>query len=123
MVRCTVPKLAEATVVTFGTQSAGLIGLAAGATPDTEMYLVQTTNGGGSYDSHYVTNAVMPVLNGTTAQHVYVFTVASQEGVTPAASRTVTMTFTDDAVTATIRDTGAKEETAEELTEVLLECR
>lgn len=81
MVRCTVPKLAEATVVTFGTQSAGLIGLAAGATPDTEMYLVQTTNAGGSYNSHYVTNAVMPVLNGTTAQHVYVFTVEGNQTV------------------------------------------
>ena len=81
MVRCTVPKLAEAIVVTFGTRGAGLIGLAAGATPDSEMYLVQTTNGGGSYDSHYVTNAVMSVLNGTTAQHVYVFTVANNQTV------------------------------------------
>ena len=81
MVRCTVPKLAEATVVTFGTQSAGLIGLAAGADPDKEMYLVQTTNAGGDYNSHYVTNAVMPVLNGTTAQHVYVFTVANNQTV------------------------------------------
>lgn len=81
MVRCTVPKLAEAIVVTFGTRTGGLIGLAAGATPDSEMYLVQTTNGGGAYDSHYITNAVMPVLNGTTAQHVYVFTVASNQTV------------------------------------------
>ena len=76
MVRCTVPKLAEALVVAFGTRDDGIIGLAAGATPDNEMRVVQTTG-----NSHYLTNGVMSVLNGTTAQHVYVFTVASNQTV------------------------------------------
>lgn len=78
MVRCTVPKLAEALVVAFGTQSGGIIGLASGATPDTEMRVVQ---GISSDQSHYLTNGVMSVLNGTTAQHVYVFTVAGNQTV------------------------------------------
>ena len=75
MVRCTVPKLAETLVVAFG-KSSGIIGLASGENPDTEMRVVQTSG-----NSHYVTNGVMPVLNGTTAQHVYVFTVASNQTV------------------------------------------
>ena len=78
MVRCTVPKLAETLVVAFGTQAGGIIGLASGATPDTEMRVVQ---GISSDKSHYLTNGVMSVLNGTTAQHVYVFTVAGNQTV------------------------------------------
>jgi len=78
MVRCTVPKLAEALVVAFGTKAAGMIGLAAGATPDTEMRVVQ---GISTDKDHYLTNGVMSVVNGTTAQHVYVFTVEGNQHV------------------------------------------
>ena len=78
MVRCTVPKLKEALVIAFGTKTGGIIGLAAGETPDTEMRVVQ---GISTDTTHYLTNGVMPVLNGTTAQHVYVFTVESNQTV------------------------------------------
>ena len=78
MVRCTVPKLAEALVVAFGTKSGGIIGLAAGENPDEEMRVVQ---GLSSDQSRYLTNGVMSVVNGTTAQHVYVFTVEGNQHV------------------------------------------
>ena len=44
-------------------------------------------------------------LNGT-----YIFTVVSGSGVLPAVNKTVAMTFVDGNVTATIKDTGSKEE-------------
>ena len=76
VVRCTVPKYSDAAVITFGWNT-GFIGLIAGETPDSEMRLVQSTGG-----NHYVTNAVMKVQNATKAQHVYVFTVETNQSVT-----------------------------------------
>ena len=76
VVRCTVPAYENAAVITFGTQGGGLIGLVAGEHPETEMRLVQTTG-----NSHFITNATMTVQNGTTAQHVYVFTVETNQTV------------------------------------------
>ena len=76
VVRCTVPNYEDAAVITFGTRPAGLIGLVAGADPETEMRLVQTTG-----DRHYVTNATMTVQNATTAQHVYIFSVETNQTV------------------------------------------
>ena len=76
VVRCTVPNYEDAAVITFGTRTAGLIGLVAGADPETEMRLVQTTG-----NSHYVTNATMTVQNATTAQHVYIFSVETNQTV------------------------------------------
>lgn len=76
VVRCTVPAYENAAVITFGTRSSGLIGLVAGANPETQMRLVQTTG-----DSHFVTNATMTVQNATTAQHVYIFSVENNQTV------------------------------------------
>ena len=76
VVRCTVPAYENAAVITFGTQGGGLIGLVAGEHPETEMRLVQTTG-----NAHFITNATMTVQNGTTAQHVYVFTVETNQTV------------------------------------------
>ena len=76
VVRCTVPAYENAAVITFGTRSAGLIGLVAGADPETEMRLVQTTG-----DSHFITNSTMTVQDATTAQHVYIFSVETNQTV------------------------------------------
>ena len=76
VVRCTVPEYEDAAVITFGTQGTGLIGLVAGHDPETEMRLVQTTG-----NSHYVTNATMTVKDATTAQHVYIFSVETNQTV------------------------------------------
>ena len=70
VVRCTVPKVANGAVITFGTCTGGLIGLIAGDDPDTEMKLIKTTG-----NSAYTTLATMSIVDGTTAQHVYVFAV------------------------------------------------
>ena len=70
VVRCTVPNLANAAIITFGNQTAGLLGLIAGDNPETQMKLVQTTG-----NSAYETKATMDVLDATSAQHVYVFAV------------------------------------------------
>ena len=70
VVRCTVPKVANGAVITFGTCTGGLIGLIAGDNPEEEMKLIKTTG-----NSAYTTLATMPIVNGTTAQHVYVFVV------------------------------------------------
>ena len=77
MVRCTVPKYEEAAVITFGTNSGGLIGLIAGENPEHQMRLVQTTG-----NSHYITNATMTVQQATTKQHVYLFAVETNQTVT-----------------------------------------
>ena len=76
VVRCTVPNYENAAVITFGTCAGGLIGLVAGANPETQMRLVQTTG-----NSHFVTNATMTVQNATTAQHVYIFSVETNQTV------------------------------------------
>ena len=76
VVRCTVPTYEDAAVITFGTKNAGLIGLVAGADPETQMRLVQTTG-----NSHYVTNSTMTVQDATTAQHVYIFSVETNQTV------------------------------------------
>ena len=76
VVRCTVPAYEDAAVITFGTQGAGLIGLVAGAAPETEVRLVQTTG-----NSHFITNATMTVKDATTAQHVYIFSVETNQTV------------------------------------------
>ena len=76
VVRCTVPAYENAAVITFGTKDGGLIGLVAGANPETQMRLVQTTG-----NSHFVTNATMTVQNATTAQHVYIFSVENNQTV------------------------------------------
>jgi lysophospholipase L1-like esterase len=81
VVRCSVPRAEDAAVIVFGGYNSGLIGLVAGADPEKEMRLVQTTNASGSYDSHYITNATMSVVNAATLQHVYVFSVASNQTV------------------------------------------
>ena len=70
VVRCTVPKVANGAVITFGTNGGGLIGLIAGDNPEKEMKLIKTTG-----NVPYETLATMPIVNGTTAQHVYVFAV------------------------------------------------
>ena len=70
VVRCTVPNYENAAVITFGTQSGGLIGLVAGADPETQMKLVKTTG-----NSAFTILATMNVQNATTAQHVYIFSV------------------------------------------------
>ena len=74
VVRCTVPAYENAAVITFGTKSGGLIGLVAGADPETQMKLVKTTG-----DSAFTTLATMTVQNATTAQHVYVFSVENNQ--------------------------------------------
>ena len=74
VVRCTVPAYENAAVITFGTQSGGLIGLVAGADPETQMKLVKTTG-----NSAFTTLAMMTVQNATTAQHVYVFSVENNQ--------------------------------------------
>ena len=76
VVRCTVPKVANGAVITFGTCTGGLIGLIAGDDPDTEMKLIKTTG-----NSAYTTLATMSIVNGTTAQHVYVFIVENNSTV------------------------------------------
>ena len=76
VVRCTVPNYTDAAVITFGTQGGGLIGLLAGADPETQMVLVKTT--GNSAYTPLVTNTVQ---NATTAQHVYVFSVETNQTV------------------------------------------
>ncbi|MBQ3807035.1 MAG: hypothetical protein II840_03670 [Kiritimatiellae bacterium] len=76
VVRCTVPAYENAAVITFGTRGGGLIGLVAGADPETQMRLVQTTG-----NSHFITNATMTVQNATTAQHVYIFSVENNQTV------------------------------------------
>jgi len=76
VVRCTVPAYENAAVITFGTCGAGLIGLVAGANPETEMRLVQTTG-----NSHFITNSTMTVQDATTAQHVYIFSVENNQTV------------------------------------------
>ena len=76
VVRCTVPNYTDAAVITFGWNT-GFIGLIAGETPNSEMRVVQSTGG-----NHYVTNAVMTVQNATKAQHVYIFTVETNQSVT-----------------------------------------
>ena len=70
VVRCTVPKVPNGAVITFGTQGGGLIGLLAGDNPETQMKLVKTTG-----NSSYTKLADMDIVNGTSAQHVYVFVV------------------------------------------------
>ena len=70
VVRCTVPNYENAAVITFGTQGGGLIGLVAGADPETQMKLVKTTG-----NSAFTVLATMNVQNATTAQHVYIFSV------------------------------------------------
>ena len=67
-IRCTVPTVNKGIVVAFGTQSAGLIGLAAGETAG-EVIIVRTTG-----NSPYTKLATMTVAHPTEAQHVYVFT-------------------------------------------------
>ncbi|MBQ8126163.1 MAG: hypothetical protein IJ173_09865 [Kiritimatiellae bacterium] len=74
VVRCTVPAYENAAVITFGTRTGGLIGLVAGADPETQMKLVKTTG-----DSAFTTLATMTVQNATTAQHVYVFSVETNQ--------------------------------------------
>lgn len=74
VVRCTVPNLANAAIITFGNQSAGLLGLIAGDDPEKQMKLVQTTG-----NSAYETKATMDVLDATSAQHVYVFAVENNQ--------------------------------------------
>ena len=70
VVRCTVPTYENAAVITFGTCYGGLIGLVAGADPETQMKLVKTTG-----NSAFTVLSTMTVQNATTAQHVYVFEV------------------------------------------------
>ncbi len=70
VVRCTVPKVANGAVITFGTKDGGLIGLVAGDNPETEMKLIKTTG-----NSAYETLATMSIVDGTSAQHVYIFAV------------------------------------------------
>ena len=67
-IRCTVPTANKGIVVAFGTQSAGLIGLAAGENAG-EVIIVRTTG-----NSQYTKLATMTVAHPTEAQHVYVFT-------------------------------------------------
>lgn len=67
-IRCTVPTANKGIVVAFGTQSGGLIGLAAGETAG-EVIIVRTTG-----NSQYTKLATMTVAHPTEAQHVYVFT-------------------------------------------------
>ncbi|MBQ2625036.1 MAG: hypothetical protein IJG18_08075 [Kiritimatiellae bacterium] len=74
VVRCTVPAYENAAVITFGTYNGGLIGLVAGADPETQMKLVKTTG-----NSAFTTLATMTVQNATTAQHVYVFSVENNQ--------------------------------------------
>ena len=76
VVRCTVPELENAIVVTFGTYGAGAIGLVAGSNPEEEMLLVSTPGNTAttSEEKHFTTLATMNVKDATTAQHVYVFT-------------------------------------------------
>ena len=74
VVRCTVPAYENAAVITFGTKDNGLIGLVAGANPETQMKLVKTTG-----NSAFTTLATMTVQNATTAQHVYVFSVENNQ--------------------------------------------
>ena len=69
VVRCTVPKYENAVVITFGWHNS-MIGLVAGANPETEMKLIRTTS-----DSQFETLATMTVQDATTAQHVYIFSV------------------------------------------------
>ena len=73
VVRCTVPNLANAAIITFGNQTSGLIGLIAGDNPGSEMKLIQTTG-----NSTYSTKATMTVQDATSAQHVYVFAVENK---------------------------------------------
>ena len=73
VVRCTVPNLANAAIITFGNQTSGLIGLIAGDNPGSEMKLIQTTG-----NSAYSTKATMTVQDATSAQHVYVFAVENK---------------------------------------------
>ena len=70
VVRCTVPAYENAAIITFGTCGGGLIGLVAGADPETQMKLVKTTG-----NSAFTVLSTMTVQNATTAQHVYVFEV------------------------------------------------
>ena len=81
VVRCSVPRAEDAAVIVFGGYDTGLIGLVAGEHPESEMRLVQTTNESGSYNSHYITNATMTVVNAATLQHVYVFSVENNQTV------------------------------------------
>ena len=77
VVRCTVPAYENAAVITFGTNGGNLIGLVAGANPDTQMKLVKTTG-----NSAFTTLATMEVQNATLAQHVYVFSVENNSTIT-----------------------------------------
>ncbi|MBQ9431838.1 MAG: autotransporter-associated beta strand repeat-containing protein [Kiritimatiellae bacterium] len=63
----TIPQYPEVSVMTFGTNGGGLIGLIAG-TAENEVLLVRTTG-----NSHYTVLASMTVPNASTAQHLYVF--------------------------------------------------
>lgn len=73
-VRCTVPKYPLAAIVTFGTNSGGLIGLVAGQT-EGEMLLVRTTSELKTIaEGNGTILASMKVANATVSQHVYVFT-------------------------------------------------
>ncbi|MBQ4385399.1 MAG: hypothetical protein II823_05710 [Kiritimatiellae bacterium] len=76
VVRCTVPNVPNGAVITFGTCSGGLIGLLAGDNPETQMQLVKTTG-----NSAYTKLADMDIVNGTSAQHVYVFVVENNSTV------------------------------------------
>lgn len=73
VVRCTVPNYENAAIITFGTCNGGLIGLVAGADPETQMKLVKTTG-----NSAFTVLQTMTVQNATTAQHVYVFEVENK---------------------------------------------
>ena len=73
VVRCTVPNYENAAVITFGWYDS-MIGLVAGEDPETEMRLIRTTG-----DSAFETLATMTVENATTAQHVYIFSVETNQ--------------------------------------------
>lgn len=77
VVRCTVPKVVNGTVITFGTRYTSFIGLIAGDDPETEMKLVRYNSG----DEAYSVLASMPIVDGTSAQHVYVFSVENNSAV------------------------------------------
>jgi len=77
VVRCTVPKVVNGTVITFGTKFTSFIGLIAGDDPETEMKLVRYNDG----DEAYTVLASMPILDGTSAQHVYIFSVENNSAV------------------------------------------
>lgn len=70
---CTVPDYAKAALITFGTQSGGLIGLIAGAEKD-QVLLVRTTG-----NAAYEVLATMAVPNAATAQHLYTFSKTARE--------------------------------------------